>query len=132
MVEVSQVIDEVDQDSALVLSFYGALDWPQDTQTHNQLRLGFYVQQHFNGMQPSAVFIHHHRLLTIMVPPTKIALHGRSQVAITGFKRVVELRQKKLVIADHAPDAQQSVAQGTATTFAMDLWVLCQQLAQQG
>ena len=131
-VEIGQVVDEVKQDGALVLRLDGAVDLAQLAHADDDFRFRRQLQQHLHAMQPGAVLVHHALLAAILVPAAQEALHGRFQMAIAGVEGTVELRQEKRIVADHAPHAQQGIAQGGAIAFAMQVGMLRQQLAQQG
>ena len=131
-VEIGQVIDKIEQDGALVLRFDGAIDLAQFAHADDDFRFRRQLQQHLHAMQPGTVLVHHALLAAILVPATQEALHGRFQMAVTGVEGAIELRQEKRIVADHAPHAQQGIAQGGAIAFAMQVGMLRQQLAQQG
>jgi hypothetical protein len=50
-------------------------------------------------------------------------------MGITALERVVELGKKKLVIADHTPDAQQGIAKRGTVPLALNIRMLGKQLA---
>src|SRR6185312_5245495 len=54
------------------------------------------------------------------------------QMRITSIERAVQLREKEPVLADHAANAQDHVAQRRGHALAMDFGVVGQHLAQQG
>jgi hypothetical protein len=52
-------------------------------------------------------------------------------VAVTFVELLIELRQKKGIVADHPPHAEQHVTQGRTVSFAMNIRMLGEQLTQQ-
>jgi hypothetical protein len=106
------------------------VDLPQLPQAHQQLRLGFDVQQHLDRVKPRAVLVDHHRAITVCIPAAQVAPHRGGQVAVAPFEGVIQLRKEEGVVAHHPPNAQQRIAQWRAHPFAGDFGVLGQQLAQ--
>ena len=64
------------------------------------------------------------------MPTAQKSGHRRLQVTIAALKAVIELRQHELVVAEHAPQAEQGIAQRRALPFAINLRVHRQHLAQ--
>ena len=50
---------------------------------------------------------------------------------VAGIERIIELGKKELVIADHAANTQQGIAQRRTVAFTFDLGMLREKLAQQ-
>ncbi len=63
------MIDEVDQDGALMLGFDGAINLPQVAQADDQPGLRLNMQQQFDRMQPGTVLVDHCLFWLSWCPP---------------------------------------------------------------
>src|ERR1700722_3040321 len=126
------MVDKIQQDGPLVLCFDGSINLPQFPYANQQFGSRLDLKQQLDRMEPGPVLVHHRFFVAITIPAAQKALHGRGQMRIAFLERAIELRQKELVVADHAPDAQHDVAQGRAVPFAVNLGMLGEHLAKQG
>jgi hypothetical protein len=102
---------------------------PEFAQADNQPRIRLDMQKQFYGVQPRAVLVHDCGLAAIVMPSAQEALHRRGQVRVAAVEGDIELGKKERVVTDHAPNAQQRVAQGRALAFALYIGMLGKQLA---
>lgn len=62
--------------------------------------------------------VHHRLFFTIVIPAAQKSLYGRCAMRVARMEAVVELRKKKLIIADHAAHPEQGIAKRRAMLFA--------------
>ena len=115
-----------------MLRFDRTVNLAQLTHTDEQTSVGFDCEQIFPIIaQPTTILVDDLRLRAVVVPVANEPLCRGFQVGVSPIEIHVELGKEEVVIADAVAQAQQGRTQWRAMTFAMDVRMLAEQLAEQ-
>src|SRR5690242_5576230 len=118
------MVNEVEQNRALVLRLYGAVDLSQFSQANDEHGFGLDLQEKLDAVQPGAILVYDHRLAAVVIPAAQETPHRGGKVRVARLERMIELSEEELVVAYHPPDPEQQVTHRRALSLTADLGVL--------